>query len=117
MDEKRIKFLQDINDGTIKGAQRIIAQKLGISETSVSLWFKKDKKPSLDNVIKMAKIFDKSEKEIKEVFSINDENFVLENSKFADARDMELVKEKIKRFETEFDYMKDKIKNLEKKIK
>ncbi len=118
MEERKIKFLQDINNGTIKGAQKIIAQKLKISNTSVSLWFKNNKKPSLDNIIKMAKIFNKSEQEIKDVFSFEtEETTSAENNKFADARDMELVKEKIKRFETEFDYMRDKIKNLESKIK
>ena len=117
MDKKRIKFLQDINNGKIKGAQRIIAKKLGISDTSVSLWFKNDKKPSLDSIIKMAKVFKKSEAEIMDIFSVEETKISADNNSFADVRDIELIKEKMKRFETEIDYLKEKIKNLELKSK
>ena len=76
MDEKKVKFLRDINDGKIKGAQRLIAKSLGIAESSVSIWFTDNKKPSLDSILKMAEIFKKSEEEIREIFDVKqNQNF------------------------------------------
>ncbi|MBQ3834833.1 MAG: helix-turn-helix transcriptional regulator [Elusimicrobia bacterium] len=109
MDEKKIKFLQDINNGTVKGAQKIIAQKLNISNTSVSLWFKGATQPSLDSILKISKLFNKSEQEIKEIF------FVEDKETFTNTKDVELIKEKIKRFETEIDFLKTRVSALEKK--
>ena len=115
MDENKIKFLQDINNGTVKGAQKIIAQKLKISNTSVSLWFRGSTQPSLDSIIKMAKIFNKTEQEIREVFNVYDKNISVDSSAFVDIKDMKLLEEKMKRFETEIEYLKNRMDILEKK--
>ena len=109
MDEKKIKFLQEIHGGKIRGAQRMIAQKLGVMGSAVTSWFKDDRKPSLDNIIKMSKAFNKSEEEIKEIFSIEEKKDDIIYSNFAIVKDMEVLKEKIKRLEAEFELLKTKL--------
>ena len=112
MNEKKIKFLQEINNGKIKGAQKLLAHKLKIAESTITLWFKGDKQPSLDNILKMAKVFNKAEKEIENIFSVKDKNFSIDTANFVDIRDFELIKEKIKRFETEIILLKKEIELL-----
>ena len=111
MNDKKIKFLQDINDGKIKGSQKILADKLGIAGSAVTNWFKGNKNPSLDNIIKMARLFNKSEEEIKDIFSIKDDGKIDYNN-IVFAKDMELLKEKAKRHDAEISLLREEIEKL-----
>ncbi len=114
MNDKKIKFLQDINNGKIKGSQKVLADKLGIAGSAVTYWFKGEKNPSLDNIIKMAKIFNKSEQEIKDIFSIKNE---FDKNNFNDiviSKDIELLKEKTKRHDAEISLLREEIEKLKK---
>ena len=108
-------FLKEINDGKVYNAQKKLADMLSVDSAAVSKWCSGKALPSLDNISKMAKIFKKSEKEIKNIFSTEGKN--LDTSDFADVKDVEILKEKTNRHDTEIDYLKDKIKNLEDKFK
>ncbi len=113
MNNKKIEFLQEINNGKIIGAQKILADKLGIAKSAVNGWFKYDKHPSLDSIIKMAKIFKKTEKDIREIFAENTDSTEeiknLKNSICLKDKEIEFLKEKNK-------FLEDKIKFLENKL-
>lgn len=66
---KKEFFLKEINGGIWRGAQAKIARLLNIKTPTVSDWFKNRKQPSEENILKMAKLFNKTPQQIKEVFS------------------------------------------------
>ncbi len=114
MDELKKKFLQEINNGKIKGAQKLLAKKLGIAESSVTAWIKDNKQPSLDNISKMAKIFKKSESDIEKIF-VSNSNFAGRDINITN-NTLDLQKELALRDEL-IKFLKEKIETLEKKLK
>mgnify|MGYP002623937210 CR=1 FL=1 len=113
MDKRIIKLLKEINDGKFTGSQRKLAKLLDVSDTSVSTWCRKEKKPSLDMITKMARIFNTSEEDLEKIF-IEDEK---SSSQEADGikslkEENRLLKEKIKFLEEQLKFYKAKIKNL-----
>ncbi len=108
-------FLKEINKGRLYKAQKFVAEKTGVSDVTVSKWCSGKMLPSDDNIAKMAKIFKKSEDEIRNIFlssgdnsSENKENNFSGN--FVDKRDFELLKEKVKNLELEMELIKTKSK-------
>lgn len=65
---KKMEFLLKINGGYERGARAKLAKVLGITLGGVSRWFQGKEKPSLQNIDKMARIFDIPAEEIKEAF-------------------------------------------------
>lgn len=68
------ELLKKWNDGILRGSKKALADKLGIPDTSVSHWIAGRAKPSETHIKKMAKIFKKSEEEIREIFNTEKEN-------------------------------------------
>lgn len=64
----KMEFLLKINGGYERGARAKIAKMLGITLSSVSGWFSDREKPSMQNIDKMARIFDIPSEEIYEAF-------------------------------------------------
>ncbi|ACC98540.1 Transcriptional regulator, XRE family [Elusimicrobium minutum Pei191] len=67
-------LLKEWNNGVLKGSQKKLATKLDVGESAVSGWISGRIKPGSDNIIAISKIFKKSEKEIKEIFGIQDKS-------------------------------------------
>lgn len=65
---KKMEFLLKINGGYERGARAKLAKCLGITLGGVSRWFQGKEKPSLQNIDKMARMFDIPAEEIKEAF-------------------------------------------------
>ena len=65
---KKMELLLKINGGYERGARAKLAKVLGITLGGVSRWFQGKEKPSLQNIDKMARIFDIPAEEIKEAF-------------------------------------------------
>lgn len=65
---KKMEFLLKINGGYERGARAKLAKVLGITLGGVSRWFQGKEKPSIQNIDKMARIFDIPAEEIKEAF-------------------------------------------------
>lgn len=111
MDKRIIKLLKEINNGKFTGSQRKLAKLLDVSDTSVSTWCRKEKKPSLDMVAKMSKIFNKSEEEIENIFieDIKEEKEVNIEQKLKEEN--KLLKERIKFLEEQVVFYKEKARN------
>ena len=108
------KFLKEINKGRLYKAQKILADKLDVSDVTVSKWCSGKMQPSDDNITKMAKLFKKSEKEIRDIF-LNDNNTSKDikesgDNNFVDIKEFELLKQKVKNLELEIELIKTKIK-------
>lgn len=65
---KKMEFLLKINGGYERGARAKLAKCLGITLGGVSRWFQGKEKPSLQNIDKMARMFDIPTEEIKAAF-------------------------------------------------
>lgn len=70
---KKMELLLKINGGYERGARAKLAKVLGITLGGVSRWFQGKEKPSLQNIDKMARIFDIPAEEIKEAFYSEEE--------------------------------------------
>ena len=82
----------------------------------VSLWFKGIKSPSLDSIIKMAKIFNKTENEIRNIFSMSADTNTNNYAGFAITSEIELLKEKMKNLELEISLLKKDNELLKKEL-
>ncbi|MBQ3834363.1 MAG: helix-turn-helix transcriptional regulator [Elusimicrobia bacterium] len=111
MDKRIIKLLKEINNGKFTGSQRKLAKMLDVSDTSVSTWCRKEKKPSLDMISKMAKIFNISEEEIENIF-VKDIKKEKVNINYKDREEIKMLREKIKFLEEQVAFYKEKAKNV-----
>ena len=70
------KLLKDFNFGIKAGSQSKLAKKLGIVSQSVNQWLSGKTVPSEENIVKMSKIFKKSQNELESIFKLeyNDKN-------------------------------------------
>ena len=105
-------LLKSINSGKKASAQRQLAKLLGVSDTSVSNWFSKNKKPSEDNISKMAKIFNTSEKELKKIFDLHSSNIIIgdkNQQKIETNKEIEILKEKNKLLEERIKVLEEQV--------
>ena len=70
--EDVLSLFATLNNGIVRGSQIKVAKALNTTEVVVSRWVKGISKPSEESVYKLAKLFKKSEEEIKSIFSIKD---------------------------------------------
>ena len=70
--EDILNLFATLNNGVVRGSQIKVAKALNTTEVVVSRWVKGISKPSEESVYKLAKLFKKSEEEIKSIFSIKD---------------------------------------------
>lgn len=79
----KMEFLLKINGGYERGARAKLAKCLGLTLSSVSKWFLGREKPSMQNIDKMARLFDIPSEEIYEAFYGNQQkpqNYFFANS-------------------------------------
>lgn len=70
--EDILSLFATLNNGIVRGSQMKAAKALNTTEVVVSRWVKGISKPSEESVCKLAKLFGKSEEEIKSLFCIKD---------------------------------------------
>jgi len=58
-------------NGGFRGAKIKLARELKVDDSTISAWLKGRSKPGKDKIIKMAKLFKKSEEEIKSMFVVD----------------------------------------------
>ena len=71
---KKEELLAAFNEGNLRGSQAKLASLLKLSTPTISEWMAGKKNPGEKNIKKMAKIFKKSEEEIREIFNTEKEN-------------------------------------------
>ena len=69
------ELLKAFNGGILRGSQAKLANLLEISTPTVSEWVSGKKKPSEENIKKMAKIFRKTEQELKTIWWNDEDEF------------------------------------------
>lgn len=62
------KLLETWNNGVLRGARAKLSKEMNVSEVTVSRWAKGELKPGREAIKKMAKIFNKAEKEMEITF-------------------------------------------------
>ena len=70
--EEILNLFATLNNGIVRGSQMKAAKALNTTEVVISRWVKGISKPSEESVCKLAKLFRKSEEEIKSIFCIKD---------------------------------------------
>ena len=65
------KILTEWNDGIFRGAQAKFAREMGVSKVTVMRWLSGALPPSEKQIKNMAKLFKKSEEEIKSMFVVD----------------------------------------------
>ena len=70
--EQILQLFSTINNGMVRGAQIKVARALKTTDVVVNRWVKGVAKPSEESVGKLAKTFNKTEDEIKQIFAITD---------------------------------------------
>lgn len=66
--EEATKLLKKWNNGIYRGAQRRLARELGVEESAISDCLSGRQNPSEKMIVKMAKILNQPEEEIKRIF-------------------------------------------------
>lgn len=86
------KLLNEFNKGIKAGGQSKLAEKLGVSAQTVSSWINGKTIPSQENIVQLAKIFNKEKDTIQKIFAVNsvvgDNNNI--NSKELELKDKEI---------------------------
>lgn len=72
-------FLRKINNGVVRGAQAVLAEKLGVSQTAVGHWIKGLQFPSEPNIMAMARLVHWPEDKVREMFAEGAPDYVHEN--------------------------------------
>ena len=105
-------FLKSINHQKLAGSKLKLAKALGISSTSVSKWCSGKAEPSIENIEKMAKIFNRTQEEIVNIFILSSDEQESSSSNKILLEEIKLLKQKIKFLETQIDFYKEKLSNV-----
>lgn len=105
------KLLKDFNSGIKSGSQSKLAKKLGIVSQSVNQWLSGKTIPSEENIVKMAKIFKISQKELENIFKLEEDDKTESLQK-----EIEKLKEELKLRDELIDFLRIENKNLKNKI-
>lgn len=105
------ELLKSINDGKVKGSQKKLADMLGLSKVAISQWSNGVQKPSIDNIEKMAQLFNIPEKKLQKIFVTNNgrENKTTISINVKD-NEIELLKEKLKIKDEQIKFLEEQIK-------
>lgn len=79
--------------GRVRGGQSDLARDLETIQSTVKRWFTDGSIPSPDYIEKLAKVFGKTEEEIKDIFGGNKKNFQQQNISGAGARGSQTINE------------------------
>ena len=99
------KFLKSINFNKLAGSKLKLAKMLNVSSTSVSKWCSGKAEPSLENIDKMAKLFNRTPKEIGDIFMSCAEKEDTKTNKSL-LEEIKFLKEKIKFLEEQVSFYK-----------
>jgi len=83
-----LTLFASLNNGVVRGCQIKVAKALNTTDVVVSRWVKGISKPSEESVYKLAKLFEKTEEEIKDIFCIKE---VLSAKRYAFAAETQLI--------------------------
>ena len=109
MNEKKfLDLLKKFNGGILRGSQRKLSKDLKIDESSIANFRRGRQIPSEKLLKEMAKILKTTEEEMQNIFEINTQSA-------SDAR-LEILEEKMKRFEVENALLKKEIELIKIKI-
>jgi len=111
------KVLKELNNGKIYGSQKKLADKLKVTEVAVSQWLSGKAIPSFDNIKKMSKIFNKSEKEIQKIFDFSNSNTIIGDNNTMIFNENKQLKEKIKLLEERNKFLEEQISFYKEKSK
>lgn len=67
--ELKEEFLRKINDGILRGAQAVLAEKMGVTQASAGRWVKGTQFPAEQYIIAMAKLVNWPEEKVREAFA------------------------------------------------
>lgn len=73
------EFLRKINDGILRGAQAVLAEKMGVTQASAGRWVKGTQFPAEQYIIAMAKLVNWPEEKVREMFAADAPDYVHEN--------------------------------------
>ena len=107
------KLLKDFNSGIKSGSQSKLAKELGIVSQSVNQWLSGKTVPSEENIVKMTKIFKKSQKELENIFNLNDNNDKISLLQ----EEIKKIKEELKLRDELIEFLREENKKLKNKIK
>jgi transcriptional regulator with XRE-family HTH domain len=100
--------------GKLRGSQAKLSRELNVKQGVVAKWFSGERTVGLDYILKLKKIFKKSEEELKDIFEIKNKainNYVGKNTgtlkqMVYNSADIALMQEKIKVLELEIQLLK-----------
>lgn len=104
------KLIADFNKGFSSGSQAKFARELGVTPQLINSWVKGKNIPSPANMEKLSKIFNKSQKEIQELFTQSSEKETISsdnNTKYKEK--IKLLEERIKILEERNGYLQDQL--------
>ena len=110
MDEEIVELLKSINNGKLKGAKKKLAEKLNISDVVVGYFCNKKREPSVDMLPRLAKVFNRDEKELKKIFSIKNNSDNVNSFNNYTLEELRNYKERIKLLEEKIAFLEEKIK-------
>lgn len=114
MNEEKIELLKSINNGKVAGAKRILAKKLKVSDTTVGTLFNGKEEPSFEMLAKLAKVFNKPEKELQKIFEIKNSNISNSNFNINLQKELELKDKEIYLLKKEIELKNKEIELLKK---
>ncbi len=106
------ELLQNFNDGNYIGSKIKLAKMLGVTSASVSQWCLGQAEPSQVYVEKMAKIFNKSCEQIREIFTAASKvsgNNSQEKENYLKDKEIDILKEKIKVLEDKVVFLQEQV--------
>lgn len=114
MEEALEQLIKDLNKGKMHGATSNIGKLLGVSHVAIHNWFTGKATPSEENIKKMAKILNRSEKDIQKIF-VQNSNIANSNSfntsiANAEKKEIELLKKEIELKNKEIELLKKELK-------
>lgn len=95
-------LLKNWNDGILRNAKMKLAKTLGVQGSNISDWLHGRQAPSERAVVKMAKLFGKTEEEVREAFGSNKVAKPKKQDRY-NQMELELIKEKLKTIELKQD--------------
>lgn len=100
------KLINEFNKGIKTGGQSKLADKLGVSAQTVSSWINGKSVPSQENIVQLAKIFNKEQDTIQKIFAVNS---VIGDNNQINVKEMELKDKEIELKNKEIELLKKEL--------
>ncbi|MBQ8466010.1 MAG: helix-turn-helix transcriptional regulator [Alphaproteobacteria bacterium] len=118
MRQEVVEFFKEINRGKLRGSQAKMARDLHTSTATTNRYYSGDQIPSLQTIKDMAQTYNKSEKEIKRVFGVDEPQTTVQNnyqnqncniSQFCKDTETELLKVRLETIDTKIESLSAKM--------